>query len=41
MADVTASVTYDPTETTPAALIKATTDRGYPADLATKTGSPS
>lgn len=41
MADVTASVTYDPAETTPAALIKATTDRGYPADLATKPGSPS
>jgi len=33
-ADVTALVTYDPTETSPAALIKATTDHGYPAEIA-------
>jgi mercuric ion binding protein len=41
MANVTALVTYDSAETTPAALIKATTDRGYPADLAKKPGSRS
>ena len=33
-ADVTAMVTYDPAETSPAALIKAVTDQGYPAELA-------
>lgn len=33
-ADVTALVTYDPAETSPAALIKATTDHGYPAEIA-------
>ena len=33
-ADVTAMVTYDPAETSPAALIKATTDHGYPAEIA-------
>ncbi len=36
-ADVTAMVTYDAAETSPAALIKAVTDRGYPADV----GKPS
>ena len=34
-ADVTARVTYDTAETSPAMLIKAVTDRGYPADVAT------
>ena len=34
MADVTATVTYDDAVVGPAALIKATTDHGYPADLA-------
>lgn len=33
MADVTATVTFDDAQATPAALIKATTDHGYPADL--------
>ena len=33
-ADVTAMVTYDSAETSPAALIKATTDHGYPAEIA-------
>jgi mercuric ion binding protein len=31
-ADVTAVVTFDDTQATQAALIKATTDHGYPAD---------
>lgn len=39
-ADVTATVTFDDTQATTAALIKATTDRGYPAELA-KTASKS
>ncbi len=39
-ADVTATVTFDDTQTTTAALIKATTDHGYPAELA-KTASSS
>jgi mercuric ion binding protein len=34
MADVTATVTYDDAVVGPAALIKATTEQGYPADLA-------
>jgi len=34
MADVTATVTYDTGATSPAALIKAVTDQGYPAELA-------
>jgi len=38
-ADVFATVTYNDALTSPAAMIKATTDRGYPADLAKKTGS--
>ena len=33
-ADVSASVDYDSAETSPAAMIKATTDRGYPAEVA-------
>ncbi|MDE2391432.1 MAG: mercury transporter [Rhodospirillales bacterium] len=33
MADVTATVTYDKAKTTPAALIKAVTDRGYPSQI--------
>lgn len=33
-ADVTAMVTYDPAETSPAALIQATTEHGYPAEIA-------
>lgn len=33
-ADVTATVTFDNTQTTQAALISATTDHGYPAELA-------
>ena len=39
-ADVTATVTFDDTQATTAALIKATTDHGYPAELA-KTASKS
>jgi mercuric ion binding protein len=34
MSDVTATVTYDTTATSAAALIKAVTDRGYPAEIA-------
>ena len=34
MSDVTATVTYNPTATSPAALIKAVTDQGYPAGIA-------
>ena len=34
MADVTATVTFDDALVNPAALIKATTEHGYPADLA-------
>jgi copper chaperone CopZ len=34
-ADVTATVTFDDSQATTAALIKATTDHGYPAELAT------
>ena len=34
MADVTATVTYDTSATSPAALIKAVTDQGYPAEIA-------
>jgi periplasmic mercuric ion binding protein len=33
-ADVTATVTFDDAQATTAALIKATTDHGYPAELA-------
>ncbi len=33
-ADVSATVDYDSVETSPAAMIKATTDRGYPAEVA-------
>jgi len=33
-ADVTATVTYDTATTSPATLIKAVTDRGYPAEIA-------
>ncbi|MHB1872968.1 MAG: heavy-metal-associated domain-containing protein [Steroidobacteraceae bacterium] len=33
-ADVTATVTYDTAVTSPAALIKAVTDQGYPAEIA-------
>jgi periplasmic mercuric ion binding protein len=33
-ADVTATVTFDDAQTTTAALIRATTDHGYPAELA-------
>lgn len=40
MADVAATVTFDDTQTTTAALIKATSDHGYPAELA-KTASKS
>lgn len=32
-ADVTATVAYDPAQTTPAKLIKIVTDRGYPAEV--------
>ena len=32
-ADVMATVTYDNTQTSPAAMIKATTGRGYPAEI--------
>jgi mercuric ion binding protein len=39
MADVTATVTYDDALTSPAALIRATTLHGYPAQLADRTGS--
>ncbi|WP_234729555.1 heavy-metal-associated domain-containing protein [Acidocella facilis] len=38
-ADVTATVTYDPTKTTPSALVKVVTDRGYPAGLAKQSKS--
>ena len=34
MADVTATVDYDNAQTSPAAMIKATTDHGYPAEIA-------
>jgi len=37
-ADVTAIVTFDDTQTATAKLIKATTDRGYPARLAKSIG---
>jgi len=37
-ADVTATVTFDDTQATTAALIKATTDQGYPAELAKTDG---
>jgi copper chaperone CopZ len=37
-ADVTATVTFDDTQATTAALIKATTDRGFPAELAKTAG---
>jgi mercuric ion binding protein len=33
-ADVTATVTFDAAQASPATLIKATTDHGYPAELA-------
>ena len=33
MADVTATIAYDPAQTTPAKLIKIVTDRGYPAEV--------
>ncbi|MDD2875600.1 MAG: mercury transporter [Acidiphilium sp.] len=32
-ADVTATVTYDNAQTSPAAMIKATTGQGYPAEI--------
>lgn len=32
-ADVMATVTYDDAQTSPPAMIKATTDRGYPAEV--------
>ncbi|MGE0294270.1 MAG: mercury transporter [Hyphomonadaceae bacterium] len=32
-ANVMATITYDDVQTSPAALIKATTDRGYPAEV--------
>ncbi len=32
-ADVTATVTYDPAVTSPAVLVKAVTDQGYPAQV--------
>ena len=35
MSDVTATVTFDDAQTTTAALIKATSEHGYPADVAT------
>lgn len=38
MADVAATVTFDPAETTPAALIQAVTDHGYPAQVAAPAG---
>ncbi|MDE2583720.1 MAG: hypothetical protein KGL52_18950 [Rhodospirillales bacterium] len=34
MSDVTATVTYNTAATSPATLIKAVTDQGYPAELA-------
>jgi mercuric ion binding protein len=34
MSDVTATVTYNTAATSPAVLIKAVTDRGYPAEIA-------
>ena len=34
MSDVTATVTYDAAATSPATLIRAVTDRGYPAEIA-------
>jgi copper chaperone CopZ len=37
-ADVVAEVTYDDAPTSPEALIKATTDQDYPAELSKKTG---
>ncbi|MFT5555328.1 MAG: mercuric ion binding protein [Bradyrhizobium sp.] len=37
MADVTATVTYDAAVTSPGAMIKATTDHGYPAEVAKST----
>lgn len=37
MADVTATVTYDDAQTSPAAMIKATTDHGYPSEVSTST----
>ena len=36
-ADVTAVVTYDDEQISPEAMIKATTDRGYPADISKNT----
>lgn len=36
-ADVTAVVTYNDEATSPKAMIKATTDHGYPADISKKT----
>jgi mercuric ion binding protein len=37
-ADVTATVTFDDSQATPATLIKATTDHGYPAEVAKPAG---
>ena len=37
-ADVFATVTYDSALANPAALIKATTERGYPAEIAKRKG---
>ena len=36
-ADVTAVVTYNDVQTSPKAMIKATADHGYPADISKKT----
>ena len=36
-ADVMATVTYDDAQTSPPAMIKATTDRGYPAEISKRT----
>ncbi|GHE05929.1 hypothetical protein U879_05390 [Defluviimonas sp. 20V17] len=33
LADVTATIAYDPTQTTPTKLIKVVTNRGYPAEV--------
>lgn len=33
-ADVTATISYDPAVTSPQAMIRATTDQGYPAEVA-------
>lgn len=38
MADVAATVTFDPARVTPATLIRALTDQGYPAQVAAAKG---